>query len=122
MIIDVSGAFGGISAASFAMSVACTASASSNLSWLIRPISAESHSDPLVILIASLNFPPIQVGFRMFAVFFWIFFHRLLSSTFVGRFMSLNSFFASSTKWMKVLTRLETFGIRVEADVIVTER
>ena len=78
---------------------------------MVRPISAESHSDPLMIPMASSNFSPIQVGFGMFAVLFRILFHRLLSSTFVGRFRSLNSFCTSSTEWMKVSTRLATFGL-----------
>ena len=121
-MIDVSGAFGGVSAAGFTLLAARAASSISNLSWLSRTISAKNHSNPLVMLMASSNFSLIHVRVGIFAVFSPSLFHRLLSSTFVGRFMSLNSFFASSTKWMKVLTRLETFGIRVEADVIVTER
>ena len=117
-MIDVSGAFGDVSAASFALLVACTASAASYFSRLIRPISVESHSDPLVMLMASSSFPPIHAGFGMFAVFSRSLIHRLLSSTFIGRFRSLNNFCAPSTKWMKVPTRLETFGTRLVADMI----
>ena len=118
-MIDVLGAVGGTAAAAFALSVARTSSASSNLSWLSRPISAESHSDPLVMQIASSNFPPIHVGLGMFAAFYQTMFHRLLSSTFVGQFRSLNNFRTSSTEWMNVSMR--SVMLSVGAEMIALE-
>ena len=88
-----------------------TALATSNLSSLICPISAENHSDLLVMQMASSNSPPMYIGLGMFAAFSWTLFHRLLSSTFVGRARSLNNFRTSSTEWMNVSMRLVTLCI-----------
>ena len=54
---------------------------------------------------ASSNFPPMHVGMGIFDAFSQTLFHRLLSSTFVGRARSLNNFRTSSTAWLKVSMR-----------------
>ena len=59
----------------------------------------------------SSNFSPIRVGLGIFAVFSWSLFHRLSSSTFVGRVRSQNNFRTSSTELINVLTRLVMLGM-----------
>ena len=84
MTIDELGALGGVSAAAFKLLDSLAASDSSNSSLLIWLSLDESHSDPLVIQLESLNAPSIQVGFRMFLVFPRTLFHRLLIQLLLG--------------------------------------
>ena len=84
---------------------------------MIRPISAESDSDPLVMQMESSNCPPIHVGLGIFAVFFRSLFHRLLSSTFVGLLRSRKPFLESSTELMKVSMR--SVMLVMGADIIL---
>jgi len=110
-MIDVSGGCTGDAAAAFALSEIRVPSATSNLGWLILPSSADSHSDPLVVQMANLKYPPMHVGFGMFAAFSLTLFHRLLSSTLIGRSKSLISFSPPSIEWIKISMRLATFGL-----------
>ena len=112
--MELSGAVGGTAAAFVAFSVARCRSAASNRCWLIRPISAWSHSDPLVMQMESSNSPPIHEGLGMLARFSLNKLNRAVSSTFVGLVLSWKHFLQASTSWMKVSMRSVVLAVAVD--------